>query len=253
MTARPLPPFLPDSVDSFRRHVPDHLDDWFEYFKNIYEYTEQSQSRISSLENQLQTANNINQDQERTLRQTIAERDTVQAQLEYSEQQNIKALKRKDDEIFEARLAERRALDATRPTVPTTRETPKTSTSAEHRTAAPVGTTPPPSSRSAESTSLTERLPDPDKFEGDGNDLRRFVSQIHLKLKANHDRFLTPLARMSYVTGHLSGRAYAQVLPHIKLGECQLPDYPDIIDLLERAFGDPNRIDNARTKLFCLR
>jgi hypothetical protein len=116
MTARPLPPFLPDSVDSFRRHVPEHLDDWFEYFKNIYEYTEQSQNRISNLEDQLQTANNINQDQEKTLQQAIAERNTVQAQLEYSERQNIKALKRKDDEIFEARLAERRALDTTRPT-----------------------------------------------------------------------------------------------------------------------------------------
>ncbi|VTO86832.1 unnamed protein product [Fusarium graminearum] len=237
MTARPLPPFLPDSVDSFRRHVPDHLDN----------------CRISHLEDQLQTAENKNRDQELALQQTLTERDITRTQLEYVEQQTKKTLKEKNEEIFEARLAERRALDATRPTVPTTRETPETGTQAELRVAAPMGTTPPPSSRSAESASLTERLPDPDKFEGNRNDLRRFVSQIHLKLKANHDRFPTALARMSYVTGRLSGRAYAQVLPHIKLGECQLPDYPDIIDLLERAFGDPNRINNARAELFRLR
>ncbi|KAG8672828.1 hypothetical protein FPOAC1_006120 [Fusarium poae] len=205
MSARPLPPFLPDSVESFRDHAPEHLDDWFEYFRNVYTYAENAQN----------------------------------PQLEYTEQQHEKALKRKDDDIFEARLAERRALDATRPTVPTI--------------PTPMGTTPPPSSRSTESTSLTERLPDPDKFEGERSDLRRFVSQIHSKLKANHDRFPTRLARMSYVTGRLKGRAYAQVLPHIKAGECQLPDYQDIIDLLERAFGDPNRINNARAELFRLR
>lgn len=253
MTARPLPPFLPDGADSFRAHAPEHLDDWYEYFRSVYAYAEEAQNRISHLEDQLRTAENKNRDQELALRQTLTERDITRTQLEYVEQQTKKTLKEKNEEIFEARLAERRALDATRPTVPIIREPPETSTQAELRVAAPVGTTPPPSSRSAESASLTERLPDPDKFEGDRNDLRRFVSQIHSKLKANYDRFPTPFARMSYVTGRLAGRAYAQVLPHIKAGECQLADYPDIIDLLERAFGDPNRINNARAELFRLR
>nr|CEG03375.1 unnamed protein product [Fusarium acuminatum CS5907] len=246
MTARPLPPFLPDNEESFQQHVPEHLNDWYNYFKSVYEYAEEAQKRISQLEDLLQN-------QEQTLRQTITERDRAQAQLEYSEQQSVKALKRKDEDIFEARLAERRALDATRPTVTPILISPENSTPAEPHVAAPMGTTPPPSSRSAESASLTERLPDPDKFEGNRDDLRRFVSQIHSKLKANHDRFPTPFARMAYVTGRLTGRAYAQVLPHIRAGECQLPDYPDIIDLLERAFGDPNRINNARAELFRLR
>ncbi|OBS16093.1 hypothetical protein FPOA_27763 [Fusarium poae] len=253
MTARPLPPFLPDGADSFRAHAPEHLDDWFEYFKSVYTYAEEAQNRISHLEDQLQADQEKIQDREHTLQRIAKERDAVQIQLEYVEQQTKRTLKEKDDALFEARLAERRALDATRPTVPMPRETPETSIPAELLTAAPVGTTSPPPSRSAESASLTERLPDPDKFEGDRTDLRRFVSQIHSKLKANYDRFPTRLARMSYVTGRLKGRAYAQVLPHIKAGECQLPDYQDIINLLERAFGDPNRINNARAELFRLR
>jgi TolA-binding protein len=253
MTARPLPPFLPDGADSFRAHAPEHLDDWFEYFKSVYTYAEEAQNRISHLEDQLQADQEKIQDREHTLQRIAKERDAVQIQLEYVEQQTKRTLKEKDDALFEARLAERRALDAARPTVPMPRETPETSIPAELLTAAPVGTTSPPPSRSAESASLTERLPDPDKFEGDRTDLRRFVSQIHSKLKANYDRFPTRLARMSYVTGRLKGRAYAQVLPHIKAGECQLPDYQDIINLLERAFGDPNRINNARAELFRLR
>jgi len=34
---------------------------------------------------------------------------------------------------------------------------------------------------------------------------------------------------------------------------CQLPDYEDILNLLDRAFGDPNRVNNARNDLFRLR
>lgn len=100
---------------------------------------------------------------------------------------------------------------------------------------------------------LSERLPDPDKFEGDRTDLRRFVSQIHEKMTNNRDRFPTPQSRMSYVTNRLKGKPYAQVLPYIKKGVCDLPDYSDILDLLDRAFGDPNRIQNARRDLFALR
>ena len=102
-------------------------------------------------------------------------------------------------------------------------------------------------------TRLSEKLPDPDKFEGDRSDLRRFASQIHAKMIDNFDRFPTPQTRMTYVTGRLKGKPYSQVLPYIEKGLCKLPDYTDILDLLERAFGDPNRVQNARRDLFALR
>ncbi|KAG8669282.1 hypothetical protein FPOAC2_07296 [Fusarium poae] len=125
MSARPLPPFLPDSVESFRDHAPEHLDDWFEYFRNVYTYAENAQNRISQLENETQNMKDKHQGLEQSLQQITTERNFARAQLEYTEQQHEKALKRKDDDIFEARLAERRALDATRPTVPTIREPPR--------------------------------------------------------------------------------------------------------------------------------
>ena len=34
---------------------------------------------------------------------------------------------------------------------------------------------------------------------------------------------------------------------------CQLDDYQAILDILDRAFGDPNRVNNARDELFRLR
>ncbi|KAK2923206.1 hypothetical protein FoTM2_016728, partial [Fusarium oxysporum f. sp. vasinfectum] len=97
-------------------HAPEHLDDWYEYFRSVYAYAEEAQNRISHLEDQLRTAENKNRDQELALRQTLTERDVTRTQLEYVEQQTKKTLKEKNEEIFEARLAERRALDATRPT-----------------------------------------------------------------------------------------------------------------------------------------
>ncbi|CAF3538358.1 unnamed protein product [Fusarium graminearum] len=61
MTARPLPPFLPDNEESFQQHIPEHLNDWYNYFKSVYEYAEEAQKRISQLEDLLQN-------QEQTLR-----------------------------------------------------------------------------------------------------------------------------------------------------------------------------------------
>ncbi|KXL51081.1 MAG: hypothetical protein FE78DRAFT_126726, partial [Acidomyces sp. 'richmondensis'] len=69
----------------------------------------------------------------------------------------------------------------------------------------------------------------------------------------NRDRFPTLLARMSYIISRLSSTPYAQILPYIKDGACCLPDYGDILDILERAYGDPNRVNIARIKLFRLR
>lgn len=72
-------------------------------------------------------------------------------------------------------------------------------------------------------------------------------------MNVNRDRYPTPQARMTYVNNCLRGAPYAQILPYIKRGICQLKDYEDILDILDRAFGDPNRVNNARSDLFRLR
>lgn len=117
---------------------------------------------------------------------------------------------------------------------------------------APGTPTPAPASRTGP-TFLSEKLPDPEKFDGSRADLRRFTQQIYAKMKANADRFPTATSRLTYVAGRLTGRAYELILPKIAYGLPQFPDYPDILAYLEKAFGDPNRVTNARNDLFRLR
>lgn len=69
----------------------------------------------------------------------------------------------------------------------------------------------------------------------------------------NRDRYLMAQSRMAYVTSRLRGLLYQQVQPCIVKGVCRLSDYPAILALLDRAFDDPNRVNNARTELFCLK
>jgi hypothetical protein len=54
MSARPLPPFLPESIEAFRAHAIEHLDDWFKYYQNAYAYTETVRAKEAGIETQLQ-------------------------------------------------------------------------------------------------------------------------------------------------------------------------------------------------------
>jgi hypothetical protein len=113
--------------------------------------------------------------------------------------------------------------------------------------------TPATSVPSSDHLRLSERLPDPAIFYGERSDLERFESQIHSKMVANVDRFPVPQQRMNYVLSRLGGIAYTQLLPYVKLGEVQLPDYQSILDILSRAFADPDRAATDRRKLQRLR
>jgi hypothetical protein len=58
---------------------------------------------------------------------------------------------------------------------------------------------------------------------------------------------------MAYVTSRLTGLAYAQVAPRIRFGKHQFSDFEDILNLMEEAFGDPDRVQNAQNALYRLR
>lgn len=47
----------------------------------------------------------------------------------------------------------------------------------------------------------------------------------------------------------LSGLAYQQIRLYIRLGVLQLPDYEQILEILEKAFSDPNWSSRATQKL----
>ncbi|KKK13891.1 hypothetical protein AOCH_007766 [Aspergillus ochraceoroseus] len=98
----------------------------------------------------------------------------------------------------------------------------------------------------------SEQLPNPDKFNGQQSDLRCFTSQICQKITMNLDYFLTLNSRMAYMTSHLEGTPYAQILPYIQDRICELSDYIKILEILEKAFGDLNLEANTRANLFCL-
>jgi len=258
MSAVPRPPFLPDSLEAFAEHAANHQAEWFEYCRDAYDYIEGAREAITQAQEQANKASqkfqaseleanhlkkelsalNLEYEKSRARSQGVIEYQ--KEQLQESQQKYLEALKEKDE-----------ALRLATPVVNTPAQTPEPA--AELRTVAPVGTpasVDPPSSSSAR---LSERLPDPDRFEGDRKDLRRFISQIHEKMNVNHDRYPTPQSRMTYVTNRLRGAPYAQVLPYIKRGICQLEDYEEILQILDRAFGDPNCVNNARNELFRLR
>lgn len=69
-------------------------------------------------------------------------------------------------------------------------------------------------------------------------------------MSANADRFPQATGRMLYVAGRLTGKAYALMLPKIQYGIPQFVDYPQMLEYLERAFGDPDRTQNAQNRLF---
>ncbi|KAG0152773.1 hypothetical protein PDIDSM_2578 [Penicillium digitatum] len=211
----PQPPFLPSDLEQFAEHARDHPDQWFEYCRRAYDYIESTQSEATNARErvdqaELQLHSREDQDHPPVSELTAAERDHLRdvAVLEYQKklydeaQQNIAR-------IEAARMS------------------------------AAMGTPPSLTPESSGSHVRSERLPDPDKFEGDRKDLRRFSSQIKEKLNINRDRFPTPQSRMTYVTNRLKGIPYAQILPYIRDGICQLNDFTDILDILERAFGDP--------------
>jgi hypothetical protein len=55
---------------------------------------------------------------------------------------------------------------------------------------------------------------------------------------------------MTYVNSLLSGTLYSQILLYIQGSVCQLDDYSKILKILERAYGDPNHVQNTYSKLF---
>ena len=124
---------------------------------------------------------------------------------------------------------------------------PSASVLATDPTPPPVPVTP------ASSSTLSERVPDPACFKGDQSDLARFQDQIRSKLIINGDRFRTPQARNGYVLSRLEGLAYQQVHPHVRGGIPQFGDYEEILELLQRSFGDPNLASRSTQKLHQLR
>lgn len=249
----PLPPFLPKNSEEFAEHVASHGTEWYDYCRLAYEYIQKTEAAINEANQR------ANQSEARFLElqyefatlQQKHERETTE--LRAIQQYQKELLQEKEEQYIKAVEERNQARRLITPAVNTPMSAPVPEPAAERPVVAPMGAPTSTATPSSEATGLSEPLPDPDKFGGDRKDLRRFITQIQEKMTVNLDRFPTPQRRMAYVNSRLKDVAYAQILPYIKKGVCSLNDYQDILDILERAFGDPNRVNNARNELFSLR
>jgi hypothetical protein len=252
-TARPFPPFLPENESQFIDHVTAHPTQWYEYCKNAYQYVEENGSDTETLRLEIACLQNQAMEYKETTQASQIRITQLQTIVDFQKSQYEEQLEKIHDKmnskVLAAELAKEKALALAQPAVPTPRSSPRPTPDVETLADIATGAPAPPPAAPSESTRQSEKLPDPEKFHGERKDLRRFVSQIHEKLNVNRDRFPTPCARMAYVTNRLAGTPYAQVLPYIRDGVCQLSDYKDILLILERAYGDPNRVNNARSEI----
>lgn len=263
MTALPELPARVENAQHFAELVSADPDSWYLCIRELHECATDQAAQVAYLSNKLPelqeqldnktldvvAARTRIAELERYLQDMRSARDKLAGTTEYQDTQ----LSKQSEEIFQLRRKLETAMVAATPAVSTPASVPTIALPAEAALAVATAETPITPAQSSASSRLSERLPDPAIFDGDRKDFRRFQAKIYQKMKTNADRFPTARERMSYVTNRLEGQAYAQILPFILEGECQLPDYPDVLRILERAYGDPNRVNNARKDLFRLK
>jgi len=223
---RPPPPITPDSYEAFVQHASKNLHAWFEYIQQAISYSDTLELQNTYLQNQIDKEKGIQDYQHQMI----------------SELQ---------DKHAKAVANERHALTLAVPTV----NTPISSQSPPMQPIDPasVPCNPTITTTSAAPTHTSgypsERFPDPEQFNGERADLRRFTTQMVAKMTSNADRFPKPYNRVAYTINRLSGKAFKQVMPYIDSTYSQFPDYTDVLELLDKAFGDPNEADTARRDL----
>lgn len=93
------------------------------------------------------------------------------------------------------------------------------------------------------------RIPDPDKYDGNKDQLRNFILQIRLKTSS----LLDDQAKLRYTISLLKGAALDQVAAFVQNDRINIDNLDMLIKILETAFGDPDRKATAETKLLSLR
>ena len=227
---RPPPPITPDSYEAFVQHASLNPQAWFEYIQQFIAYTETIELQNTYTQGQLDK-----------------EKEGYQMVKDYQSQM-ISDLQ---DKLARAVASERQALTLAIPTVTTAATSEIPHIQIAEPAPVPLDSSSPPTSTppSHAYAQLSERIPDPPEFKGDRKDCSRFASQIHAKMITNADRFPTPQSRLTYLTSRLQGIAYAQLQPYSRNGVFHLQDYQEGLDVLERAFGDPNKVGTARREL----
>jgi len=96
-----------------------------------------------------------------------------------------------------------------------------------------------------------QKFPDSPDFSGsDRTQLRGWIAQLRMVIQHKPASFPDEQSKMRYAFNRLRGVALGQILPHVREdGTIGLEDLPAFIQLLEAAFGDPDRIATAERKM----
>jgi hypothetical protein len=99
-------------------------------------------------------------------------------------------------------------------------------------------------------SSKSTKHPDPPVYGGDRSELQKFLTQLRTKLFINRDHWFNDKDRLRYCLSRVESTALDTVLPHFKDDDTiTLKDPKAFMDLLEQAFGDPDKQQTAQREL----
>ena len=98
------------------------------------------------------------------------------------------------------------------------------------------------------SSSDKERIPMPEIFYGTRSKLRAFLIQLQLKVATYPDE----QAKLRLAVNCLIGDAMDQVQSYVQNDKVNLANLAALITILDTAFGNPNRVAEAESKLSTL-
>jgi hypothetical protein len=90
-----------------------------------------------------------------------------------------------------------------------------------------------------------QKIPDPEKYGGDRKKLCSFLVPLRLKAAT----FPTVEEKLRFSVNCLKDEALDQVSPYMKDDTVNLPNLAALVQILENAFGNPNRVQDAERKL----
>jgi Retrotransposon gag protein len=99
----------------------------------------------------------------------------------------------------------------------------------------------------------SEKVPDPPKYSGDRVGLRPFLTHLKLKLSSDSELFPNEQKKLAYTVGRLEGPAFNHLLPYVQSSGVNLENVTALMEVLETAFGDPDRVGSAERALENLR
>jgi len=96
-----------------------------------------------------------------------------------------------------------------------------------------------------------QKFPDSLHISGqDRTQLRGWIAQLWMVIRHTPSRFPDKQAKMRYAFNRLSGLVLKQILPDVRdNGEIRMEDLTAFIQLLEAAFGDPDRVATAERNM----